>query len=179
VRLVYIHGPPAVGKLTIAKEVARLVPARLFNNHAPIDLAHTVFEHGAPGFWSFVASARVRVLEVSAKEDVPIVLMTSCDAEPHDRPAFETYEHVLKQYTAGMCPVFLHWSNAEMKRRVPSLDRKARGEISSVSGPVRFLDQYNHVPVPHTQCLEIATDEITATEAARKNCQTFQQIGIA
>lgn len=167
-RLVYIHGAPAVGKLTVAKEVARLVPAKLFDNHASIDLARTVFELGAPGFWSLVESTRILVLEASAKEDVPIVLMTSCYSDPHDRPAFEKYEQVLKQYNAEMCPVFLHCSSAEMRCRVANPDRKARGKISSVPGLERFLGQYNHVPVPHSQCLEVSTEEVPATDTARR-----------
>lgn len=172
-RLVYIHGAPAVGKLTVAKEVTRLVPAKLFDNHASIDLARTVFEHGAPGFWSLVESVRILVLEAAAKENVPIVLMTSCYSDPHDRPTFEKYEQILKQHTAEMCPVFLHCPNAEMKRRVANPDRKARGKITSAPGLERFLGQYNHVPVPHSQCLEVATEEVPATETAIRIVKHF------
>ncbi len=172
-RLVYIHGAPAVGKLTVAKEVAGLVSAKLFDNHASIDLVRTVFDYDAPGFWSLVESVRILMLEASAKEDVPIVLMTSCYSDPHDRPTFEKHEQVLKQYAAEMCPVFLHCSSAEMKRRVANPDRKARGKISSVTGLERFLGQYNHVPVPHSQCLEVATEKVPATETARRIVKHF------
>ena len=49
-KLIFIHGAPASGKLTVAKALLRIVPGRLFDNHAAIDLARTVFDFGAPGF---------------------------------------------------------------------------------------------------------------------------------
>jgi hypothetical protein len=49
-KLVFLHGSPAVGKLTVAKALLRMVLGRLFDNHAAVDLARTVFDFGAPGF---------------------------------------------------------------------------------------------------------------------------------
>jgi hypothetical protein len=47
-KLVFLHGAPAVGKLTVAKALLCLVPGRLFDNHAAMDLALTVFDFGVP-----------------------------------------------------------------------------------------------------------------------------------
>ncbi len=35
--LVYLYGPPAVGKLTVATELQRLTGFRLFHNHLTVD----------------------------------------------------------------------------------------------------------------------------------------------
>ena len=43
-KLLFLHGAPATGKLTVAKALLRIVPGRLFDNHAAIDLARTIFE---------------------------------------------------------------------------------------------------------------------------------------
>jgi hypothetical protein len=45
-KLLFLHGAPAAGKLTVAKAVLQLVPGRLFDNHASIDLARTLFDFG-------------------------------------------------------------------------------------------------------------------------------------
>jgi len=37
VDLVLLHGPPASGKLTIAKELSVLTEARVFHNHLTLD----------------------------------------------------------------------------------------------------------------------------------------------
>ena len=42
-RLVFIYGPPAVGKLTVAGELGRLTGLVVFDNHLSIDCARPVF----------------------------------------------------------------------------------------------------------------------------------------
>ena len=37
-KLLFLHGSPATGKLTVAKALLGIVPGRLFDNHAGIDL---------------------------------------------------------------------------------------------------------------------------------------------
>jgi tRNA uridine 5-carbamoylmethylation protein Kti12 len=46
-KLVFLHGAPATGKLTVAKALLNVVPGRLLDNHAAIDFARTIFEFGA------------------------------------------------------------------------------------------------------------------------------------
>jgi tRNA uridine 5-carbamoylmethylation protein Kti12 len=49
-KLIFLHGAPASGKLTVATALLKALPARLLDNHAAIDAARTVFDIGAPGF---------------------------------------------------------------------------------------------------------------------------------
>jgi predicted kinase len=43
-KLLLLYGRPAVGKLTVAREVAALTGGRLFHNHLTVNLALSVFE---------------------------------------------------------------------------------------------------------------------------------------
>ena len=45
-KLVFIYGPPAVGKLTVATELVKLTGFKLFDNHVSIDFVKSVFEFG-------------------------------------------------------------------------------------------------------------------------------------
>ena len=67
-KLVFLHGAPATGKLTVAKALLNVVPGRLLDNHAAIDFARNVFEFGAPGFWDLVHHVRLVALEAAAKQ---------------------------------------------------------------------------------------------------------------
>jgi len=49
-KLVFLHGPPAVGKLTVAVELARLTGFRLFHNHLTVDLVGSLFPFGSEPF---------------------------------------------------------------------------------------------------------------------------------
>ena len=41
--LIFIYGPPATGKLTIATELAALTGYTLFHNHPSLNLAREIF----------------------------------------------------------------------------------------------------------------------------------------
>ena len=49
-QLIFIHGPAACGKLTVATELAKLSGMRLFHNHLTVDLVSALFEFGSESF---------------------------------------------------------------------------------------------------------------------------------
>jgi hypothetical protein len=85
-KLIFLHGSPAVGKLTVAKALLRLTPGRLMDNHANVDLARTIFDFGLPGFCELVHSSRCIALHAAGKHGVPLLVTTFCFAEPDDLP---------------------------------------------------------------------------------------------
>ena len=46
-RLIFLHGLPGVGKLTVARELAKLTGFKIFHNHLAVDLVESVFEFGS------------------------------------------------------------------------------------------------------------------------------------
>ena len=102
-KLVFLHGAPATGKLTVAKALLRMVPGRLFDNHAAIDLALTIFDFGAPGFWELVHSVRCSTMDAAAEHGVSLVVTTFCYAEPDDQPQFEEFEEIMRRHAGEFC----------------------------------------------------------------------------
>ena len=74
--LLVIFGPPAVGKMTVGQEIAKLTGMKVFHNHMTIDLVHNFFDFGTPGFEKLVRSFRLELLEEVAKSDLPGVIFT-------------------------------------------------------------------------------------------------------
>jgi hypothetical protein len=170
-KLVFLHGFPATGKLTVAKALLRLVPGRLFDNHAAIDLARTMFDFGAPGFWELVHTVRYAALDAAAEHGVALVVTTFCYVEPDDRPQFEDFEAIMGRHGGDLLPVFLHCSRAEAARRVGNPDRVERRKMTSPVSLIRDLDRFDFSPVPRPDCLKLDTEvrpaEATAQEIAR------------
>jgi hypothetical protein len=50
VQLIFIHGPAAVGKLTVGRELQALTGLRLFHNHLVVDTLLAVFPFGSDPF---------------------------------------------------------------------------------------------------------------------------------
>ena len=173
-RLVFLHGAPAVGKLTVAKALLRLVPGRLFDNHAAIDVARTVFEFGAPGFWELVHNVRVAVFDAAAEHGVALLAATYCYAEPDDRPAFAEFEAIMQRHGGELLPVFLHCSEAEARRRVGNTDRAERRKVTSAQGLADFVGKFNITPVPRADCLMLDTEARSADATAQEIIRHFR-----
>ena len=96
-KLLFIHGSPAVGKLTVAKALLRIVPGRLMDNHAVIDFVRTIFDFDAPGFWPLIHDVRYSALDAAATNGVPLLVTTFCYAEPEDRDQFGKFESIMQR----------------------------------------------------------------------------------
>ncbi len=75
-KLIFLYGPPAVGKLTVALALSPLTGYKVFHNHLTIDLVSSVFEWGTPLFWNFVNRYRLELIEAAAKSNVPGLIFT-------------------------------------------------------------------------------------------------------
>ncbi|WFU17382.1 hypothetical protein [Bradyrhizobium sp. CB3481] len=173
-KLLFLHGAPAAGKLTVAKALLRIVPARLMDNHAAIDLALTVFDFGAPGFWELVQNVREAAFEAAAERDVPLLVTTFCYAEPEDRVYFGRVEQIMQRYDGELLPVFLHCSREEALRRIGNPDRVARRKISSGEHLIRDLDRYDLTAVPRADCLRLDTSNDPAAVTAQRIVRHFR-----
>jgi hypothetical protein len=172
-KLVFLHGSPATGKLTVAKALLRTAAGRLFDNHAAIDLARTMFEFGAPGFWELVHSVRCSALDAAAAHGVSLVVTTFCYAEPDDRPQYEEFEEILQRHGGELLPVFLHCCREEAVRRVGNPDRVERRKMTSAEGLIRELESYRFSPVPRADCLKLDTEVRPADQTAQEIISYF------
>ena len=170
-KLLFLHGAPAVGKLTVAKALLKLVPGRLFDNHAAIDVARTVFDFGAPGFWELVQEVRFSVFAAAVAQRVPLVVTTFCYEDPDDLDTFRRDEAIVEGAGGRLLPVFLRCARGEAMRRVGNPDRAARRKMTSAESLSKALDKNKLVQVPRTDCLVLDTDtsppEITAAKIVR------------
>ena len=67
-RLVFIHGPAASGKLTVARELAALSGLPLFHNHLVVDALLAVFPFGSPAFVELREAMWIDVFRAAAAE---------------------------------------------------------------------------------------------------------------
>ena len=172
-KLLFLHGAPAVGKLTVAKALCRIMPGRLMHNHAAIDLALTIFEFGAPGFWELVHDVRYSALDAAAKHGVPLLVTTFCYAEPEDRQQFGQIGAIVQRHGGELLPVFLHCSREEALRRVGNPDRVERRKLTSGEHLIRDLDRYDLTAVPRSDCLKLDTSINPAEATAQKIVRHF------
>jgi hypothetical protein len=74
--LVLVFGPPAVGKMTVGRELARITDYKLFHNHMTVEPVLDVFAFGSPPFSRLVNEFRRRMLEEAVLADLPGLVFT-------------------------------------------------------------------------------------------------------
>lgn len=82
--LVWLLGPPAVGKMTVGRALEEITGLPLFHNHMSIELVLPFFEFGSPPFARLVGGFRERLFEEVAASDLPGLIFTYVWA--FDRP---------------------------------------------------------------------------------------------
>src|SRR5580658_5876559 len=74
--LLFLVGPPAVGKMSVGQAITERTGLRLFHNHISIELALRYFDYGTPAFHRLDGEIRRLVLEEVAGSDLPGVVFT-------------------------------------------------------------------------------------------------------
>lgn len=167
-KLLFLHGPPAVGKLTIAREIAALTGWRLFHNHLTVNLAKAVYDFGTPGFVALREEIWLLVFRRALADKFPGLVFTF---NPEDTVPQSFIDQLWKKVEAAggeIIPVALTAPESELERRMGNdsrveneklmdlaLYRQLRAEGRFLTplipaGPLRF-DTSLHSPVSIAQ----------------------------
>src|SRR3989344_1110054 len=112
-KLVIVYGPPAVGKLTVAKELAARTGYKLFHNHLTVDVVASLFTFGTPVFWKQVRQMREFLFEAAAKNKVNLIF-TFVYAAGEDDKIIRNYIRIIEKNGGEVCPVQLKSSIQEL-----------------------------------------------------------------
>lgn len=129
-RLVFIHGPVAAGKLTVARLVAERTGHALFHNHLIVDAVAAVFPFGSPEFVRLREKFWLETMEAAAKEGRSLIFTFA--PEPSVEPGFpKRAKAIVERAGGGVLFVALALSEMEQERRLVAPDRAAFGKLRS------------------------------------------------
>ncbi len=80
---VFLYGPPASGKLTVARELAAGTGLKLFHNHVSLDCAGTIFDWWSPPFNESLAAIRLHMIGSAMRHGIGVIF-TFMYAKPVD-----------------------------------------------------------------------------------------------
>jgi len=132
-KLIFIYGLPATGKLTVAQELASITGYKLFHNHLAVDLLLSVFEFGSPQFVALREQIWLSVFESACQSQLPGLIFTFAP-ESTVRPEFisNTIEAVTRN-CGTMYFVELTCPFQELKQRIENPSRARYQKLASLS----------------------------------------------
>ena len=129
-KLIFIYGSPAVGKLTVANELAKMTGFKVFHNHLTINCVTPVFDFGRPSFGRLVGSFRLQLIAETAREEVDLI-HTYVYAKPDDDAYVEKVMRAVEHNGGEFCPVLLICGLDELERRVTNESRRLVGKVET------------------------------------------------
>src|SRR5437016_6856962 len=140
-KLVFIYGPPAVGKLTVATELVKLTEFKLFDNHVSIDFVKSVFEFGTRRYWKLIEKYRISMFNEAAKHGINTIFTFVYDKATDDPFVKKTIQTISRE-GGSVCFVRLCCDEEELARRVKGKGRREAGKVSMKRLLVRVLKRH-------------------------------------
>jgi hypothetical protein len=139
-KLILLYGAPAVGKLTVARELSRITGIGLAHNHLTINAAREAFGWGTPAFQRAIHRMRFVIIEEAAAEKLDLIATASyhhsAESEADARASFEKAEALGME----VCLVQLVCAKDVLEERVGGDERRAMRKLDSVEALRWFLE---------------------------------------
>ena len=165
--LVFLYGPPAVGKLTVARAIADRLPYKILHNHVTIDAVTEVLPFGSDTFWGVVRRFRRELVAAAAAENIDLIytFVFAPGDEQHVADIVLPYEN------AGGTVMFVQLlaPREVLLQRVVAESRKQHGKPTDVQTLEQMLDEYDNftaVAAPDSLTIDLAATP--ASEAAQR-----------
>lgn len=167
-KLVFLYGAPASGKLTIARELARLTGFALFHNHLVVDAVGAVFPFGSPSFVRLRERFWLETFGAAAAEGRSLIFTFAPEATV--APDFpEDARRIVKAAGGETLFIQLTVPPDEQERRLEAPGRAEFGKLRSLDLLRRLRAQFAAceaaMPPP---ALTIDTGMATPNDAARR-----------
>jgi hypothetical protein len=165
-RVVFIYGAPASGKLTIARELAARTDMSVFHNHLVVDAVAAVFPFGSEAFVRLREQLWLAVITEAARAGRSLIFTFA--PEPTVSVGFAERLCALVRSEGGeVVFVALTVSADEQERRIVEPSRAAFGKLRCLDLLRRVRDEFTScaaaMPEP---ALTIDTNSVEPGEAA-------------
>jgi broad-specificity NMP kinase len=165
--VVFIYGPPAVGKLTVASLLAERTGFKLSHNHAIIDAVLPVFGYGTKSFRELVNRFREDIIDTAVRERIDFVMTYGYVAE--EEAIVTRYVELVEANGGKVLFVQLTASRETLTDRVALPSRAAHGKLTDPTPLREMLDRWDFTAsVPFEPNLAIDTETVAPEEAAKR-----------
>jgi ubiquinone/menaquinone biosynthesis C-methylase UbiE len=167
-KLIFLHGMPGVGKLTVARELAKLTEFRIFHNHLAVDLVEAVFEFGSQPFVELREKIWLAMFSQAVAAKLSGLIFTFAFDRTVGNTFIQNVRGIVEADGGEVLFVELICSQDELERRLTHPSRRQFGKLNSLelfrelSRDGAFLD-----PGIPTERLRLDTTDLSASDAAK------------
>jgi shikimate kinase len=174
VRLFFLYGPPAVGKLTVARALADQIDAAVYHNQVALEYASHVFEPNTAAFDALVEKLRLETFAFCAQRKRDLIF-TYVYAPPTDEPFVRRTIASVQGCEGEVLFVHLDAPDEVLLERVEEDSRNQFEKLSDRVTLEALLKRYDlHQPIPFVESLALSTAELEPEEMAELILEHFE-----
>ncbi|MCG7499646.1 hypothetical protein MHO82_22535 [Vibrio sp. Of7-15] len=167
-KLVWIHGGPAAGKLTVATCLNEQFGYKLFHNHLAVDLSLSIYdEFGDKDFLSFTNRIRRLVLSKAREIGVSHLVLTSMTCNDSDSEEVEKYLSFFIREGIDVYPIHLNPRLSVLLERCVSESRQSTNKLSNAESVSDLAKRTKFLKIEHENTLSIDNSNLTPLEVSK------------
>jgi shikimate kinase len=149
-KLLFLYGPPATGKLTIAREVAKIADFRLFHNHATLNLAREIYPEFNGQLFGLTHRLRLAVFDYAAEQGTNIIFTNVYSGDDEDSAFVRDTVNTVASHEGEVAFVRLYAPTHTLLERVGSESRKKLRKVADTEKLQKLLSERDpFVSVPY------------------------------
>lgn len=165
--LIILYGPPGVGKLTVARELADRTGYKVFHNHLTNDLVGSLFPFGSEPWLRLVTKYRIEMLAEAAKAGLPGVIHTLVYGKGADDDFMQDLIDASEDNGGTASLVLLTCDPEVLLERVASDSRGEFGKLRDQETLRRMLRRHAMMePFPHRPSIVIDNTHLSPGDVA-------------
>ena len=144
-KLVILYGPPATGKLTVAKELAAIADVKVFDNHQVIDIIEPIVTRKYADFAKLIYDTYRSIIVAAIKANQVNVVITFPYAANLERDVdfITKLVNFTREQASEAYPIFLKCDTKTLMTRALEPSRKAYGKITTTEIMTQMVEMYD------------------------------------
>ncbi|MDB5159985.1 MAG: hypothetical protein JWO99_248 [Candidatus Saccharibacteria bacterium] len=171
-KLLFLYGPPASGKLTIAEKLSASTDIPLFHNHLSRDLVQNIYKDALRQHYALVDTIRFEVLDYCAKHDTDLIFTYVYEGTDDDRD-IRRFIDIIESNHGEVHFVELTANREDLIKRVDSDSRKQYKKLTDPVKMAKITEKMDIYSIPFVESLKINTSELDPEAAVKLIAEAF------
>jgi len=173
-KLIFIYGAPAVGKLTVATALSQLIGYKIFHSHLSADFVMSLFSWDHPQRRRLTEKFRIEMIGAGAKEGVNIIFTYGAVGEKFNAFVSKIIT-VVEQNGGEVCFVKLICDREILMKRVLHPSRMNHNKITTREELEEKLKEVDYSQdFPHKPSFSINTTSFSPQKTAQSIIEYFK-----